>query len=397
LAYGYISTTVPLNPDTFVPELGESWSEPVFGSVLTTSPGDAGYATDEGTPVFFVGGGYTDDNLKGLAVLAVNVETGKIVKMWSSSPDSAVNTQTPGMNYSFASAVKPVDENNNGFVDKLYVGDLGGQMWRIGKFTDASNVQLPFPETEENINDWTASLLFTAGCGEGAGNCLDGADDNGNGFIDEPMKFFYPPSVTLERGYDLVLMVTGDRENACDPNTIDGVAAVKDDHTATTYIPADLVDVSDEATATVPYLDGGDNGWYLTLEPGEKVQATGIVFFKTFYFTTFRPSIPSDPGYDPCLPGGVGRLYAVNYKTGGSVLSFGGGSLTRSTFIGGGIPSRPVMIIPPKGMPKLYISVGSTDESDAASGGNFGAGVVAVNPLAPPINFHYLWWRELVD
>ena len=84
----------------------------------------------------------------------------------------------------------------------------------------------------------------------------------------------------------------------------------------------------------------------------------------------------------------MGRLYAVNYKTGGSVLSFGGGSLTRSTFIGGGIPSRPVMIIPPKGMPKLYISVGSTDESDAASGGNFGAGVVAVNPLAPPINFH---------
>ena len=31
-----------------------------------------------------------------------------------------------------------------------------------------------------------------------------------------------------------------------------------------------------------------------------------------FLFTTF---IPND---DPCLPGGVAKLYALNYKTGGS-------------------------------------------------------------------------------
>ena len=36
------------------------------------------------------------------------------------------------------------------------------------------------------------------------------------GEMPDPWKFFYPPSVTLEKGYDLVFMGTGDRENACD-------------------------------------------------------------------------------------------------------------------------------------------------------------------------------------
>jgi len=27
----------------------------------------------------------------------------------------------------------------------------------------------------------------------------------------------------------------------------------------------------------------------------------------------------------------------------------------------------------------------------------FDAGVVAIDPLAPPLDFHYMWWRELLD
>ncbi len=85
-------------------------------------------------------------------------------------------------------------------------------------------------------------------------------------------------------------------------------------------------------------------------------------------------------------------LYAVDYKTGRSVFD---GWAGRSTFIGGGIPSRPVMIIPPSGIPKLFVSVGTTDESDSDSEGAFGAGVVSINPLTPSLNFFYLWWKEL--
>ena len=72
--------------------------------------------------------------------------------------------------------------------------------------------------------------------------------------------------------------------------------------------------------------------------------------------TTFTPN------NDPCLPGGVGKLYALEYKTGLAVLDFDNdGSLERSTDIGGGMPSKVVTVITDSGGVKLFISVGSTN------------------------------------
>ncbi len=109
---------------------------------------------------------------------------------------AVVKKFTTGMNYSFPSTVLVVDENDNGFVDKVYVGDLGGQMWRFAYFSDSGGNPLVFPNCNENINSWTEQVFFKT-------------DDNNS------RKFFYPPSVTLEKGYDMVFMGTGDRENAC--------------------------------------------------------------------------------------------------------------------------------------------------------------------------------------
>jgi Tfp pilus tip-associated adhesin PilY1 len=159
-----------------------------------------------------------------------------------------------------------------------------------------------------------------------------------------------------------------------------------------------LVDVTDPA-ATVPNLDNQtgdvdlnhiiDQGWYLRLASGEKVLAEGTVFYKTLYLTTFAPND------DPCLPGGASRLYALNYKTAAAVIDFNNDTnMERSTVIGGGIASKVVTVITDSGGAKLLISVGSTNP-DAISE-SFHAGVVAVDPLMPPINFFYLWWREVL-
>ena len=140
-----------------------------------------------------------------------------------------------------------------------------------------------------------------------------------------------------------------------------------------------------------------DKGWYINLDPaGEKILAQGTVFYKTFYITSY---IPND---DPCLPGGESRLYALNYKTGKPVLSFSGADsdedgvadLERYTSLGGGIPSKPVMVIN-EGDQKLFISVASTEVDDDSE--SIEAGIVAVDPLAPPKNFFYLWWKELFN
>jgi Tfp pilus tip-associated adhesin PilY1 len=131
-------------------------------------------------------------------------------------------------------------------------------------------------------------------------------------------------------------------------------------------------------------------GWYIQLDAGEKVLAENTVFYKTIYMTTFTPND------DLCLPGGAGKLYALNYKTGAAAIDFdGGGTLDRSTIIGGGIPSKVVTVITDTGGVKIFISVGSTNPDPLSEA--FEAGVVAFDPLAPPIDFHYMWWRELLD
>jgi type IV pilus assembly protein PilY1 len=351
-------------PTTVISELGETWAEPRFG-VVRTSDSDA-----TGTPVFFIGGGYSSDYSSGKAVIAVNVMTGTVVKKF-----------TTGMNYSFPSSVLVVDENNNGFVDKVYVGDLGGQMWRFASFVDSCGNSLAFPNCNENINSWTGQVFFKT-------------DDNNS------RKFFYPPSVTLEKGYDMVFMGTGDRENACCNNKDvvcsfagpDIIAAVKETHALTTIVgETDLVDVTD-STAAPPNLSA-DQGWYIRLMDssgnavGEKVLSEGTVFCKTFYVTTFTPS------NNPYETEGDGKLYALSYLTGVAALDFNNDSKReRSSTIGEGIPSKPVMLITRTDI-KLLISVGSANSTTGDP--SLGAGVKNIDPLLTPINLFVRFWREV--
>jgi type IV pilus assembly protein PilY1 len=366
--WGDIVSITTADPDVIIPELGESWSEPQFGLVKTA----AGDTT--GTPVFFIGGGFSSDHSVGKAVIAIDVLTGGVVTLFKN--DFSIS----GMDYSIASSVAVIDADGNGFVDKVYVGDLGGQLWRIGNFTDASGSALDFPESDENILNWTAQLMF----------------------VSDPTharKFYYPPGVTLENGYDLVFAGTGDREDPCNPVGTDRIYSIKDSHEAITIYESDLVDVTNPA-AVLPDLDNEtadvdlngnlDQGWYIQLAAGEKVLAESTIFYKTLYYTTFTPND------DVCMPGGIGKLYALEYKTGRAVLDLNNdGNTERSTGIGGGIPSKVVTVLTDSGSTKLFISVGSTNPD--LNSESFAAGVVGFDPLTPKKNFFYLWWRELLN
>jgi type IV pilus assembly protein PilY1 len=370
-------------PGTVIAELGQTWSEPQFGLVKTSDDDTIG------TPVFFIGGGYSPKNLSGKAVIAINVMTGAVVKKF-----------TTGMNYCFASSVAVIDENDNGFVDKVYVGDLGGQMWRFSSFINRNGNALTFSNCNENINSWTGKVFFKT-------------DDHNS------RKFFYPPSVTLEKGFDMVFMGTGDRENACCNNSSlactssapDIIAGVKDTHSSLPIVgerditgnlsAGDLVDVT-HPTAAPPDLTGSqdadsngivDRGWYIRLidengnARGEKVLAEGTVFYKTLYVSTFKPD------NDSCQPGGDGRLYALNHLTGEAILDFNHDSnKDRRCLIGEGIPSKPVVLITKTGT-KLLVTSARTNPNFA--GPSLTAGIKNIDPFQPPVNFHYQSWREV--
>jgi len=58
------------------------------------------------------------------------------------------------MTKSFGASPKAVDANGDGYVDKVYLGDLGGQMWVF----DVSFDKL----TKKSDSKWSGRILFAA-------------------------------------------------------------------------------------------------------------------------------------------------------------------------------------------------------------------------------------------
>ena len=236
------------------------------------------------------------------------------------------------MTHAIPSDIVKVDLNYDGKIDRLYVGDLGGQMWRL-------NVSDPDPD------NWSASVLFTAASGT---------------------KIFYPPDVTLEwnsiarRGYEMLFIGTGDREHPKETTIVNRLYAIKDKSGATTLTESNLYDVtSDELQETgttearkaqiLAALDIAD-GWYIQLDAGEKSLSSPVVFNQAVNFTTYTP--PPGSGGDPCYVGeGVGKVFKLNYLTACAVFDFdNSGELSardRYDYAGHGIPSGVVIAILP--------------------------------------------------
>lgn len=281
-------------------ELGQSWSTPYLGKINDGS--------EKGKWVAFISGGYDEnqDNIpvtandtKGRAVYVIDVLTGSLV--WSYS-----RAQNASMKYSIPSDIARVDTNGDRYIDRLYVGDMGGQMWRF-------NIGDPNPA------NWTAKIIF----------------DSSPGSSDK-RKIFYPPDVSLEReNYEMLFFGTGDREAPKSTNAVNRLYAVKDKNPSTVLTENDLVDVTEDllqdpsATSTqkttVMNALSTKNGWYIKLDQnaGEKCLSNSVLFYGVIYYTTFTPDI-GDPG-DPCfLSEGKGRLYALNYKTGEAAFNLDG-------------------------------------------------------------------------
>lgn len=355
-----------ISPDSPVsyPMLGESWSEPSFGKT---------WSGEDTVPVMIVGAGFDSDeteDVDGNAVLMVNALNGVEVKKFTS-------TGNPAMKYSIPSRIAVADIDSNDSVDKLYVGDLGGQLWRIGRFTDEADEPLTFPSVGEDVDTWQHEVLFNT-------NPLDGDVP-----VDPPGRsIFYPPAIVLEFGYDMILGATGDREDPCvKGDTEDIVFAVKDDHQVSELTVDDL------ARTDIDPLENSEEyqGWYYQLEPGEKVLSGGTVFANGFYFTTFTPRD------DPCEGGGTARLYALHYKTGEPFMDLDNNQTTGDDDgvepyidLGYGIPSKPVIIITDDG-PRLFVSVGAGNPDTGRPA------IVGKDPEWVDKNFFYLWWKELTD
>ncbi|MBW2476345.1 MAG: hypothetical protein JRE63_03355 [Deltaproteobacteria bacterium] len=323
---------------------------------------------------------------------------------WSYSPTD--------MKYSFVSDIRSLDLNRNGgFIDKLYVGDTGGNMWRIDT-------------TDRNKDNWSGQIIFSSNSTYATPftGYIDGTADNNVG-----RKIFYPPSVAVEGSMPWVCFATGDREHPLNLSVTDRLYCVKDfgQTTADAIDELDLVDVTENELQTsgttgaeidtiIAKLNsspgnpvdingnpdpGGDvyYGWYIRLDgkdrdfagdPGEKALAEAVIFEGEVFYSTYQLKTGARAG---CEAGNLGhsRLYRVDLKTGEAVFNYdlandsedtttntraqlGDSEVLRRSDrvynLGEGIPSGVVQVVDKSGKVGLLIS--SSDKVEGIGGAN---------------------------
>ncbi len=296
--------------------MGETWSIPAIGKVKLAS-GDAWVA--------FVGGGYnsTSNNTTGKTFMVIDLSNGQ--KLWEYYNTGVADAAK--MNFSLAAPPTAVDLDLDGYIDRVYTGDVGGQLWKF----DVSAVGTV---SDGVVTNWTGKRLFAA------------APTQAN---PPPAGAYYPaqaiygaPALALDAYENLwVYFGTGDRNN---PNRAsqNRFYAIKDDTTMANnaaLTEASLVDISSSNPAV-------SQGWYLRLADTEKVLGGAKVFAKTVYFTTFTPAAVDDVCQSEH---GDARLYAVKMGNGHSARDWASdeertttdGTEERSELVGSGISSDP--------------------------------------------------------
>jgi type IV pilus assembly protein PilY1 len=300
------------NYSTILAKLGQSWSEPAIGRVRVG---------DYEKWVAFIGGGFPTKGDEGKVFYVVDMKTGIPIKEFSGG----------GMDKSLAAPPTAVDTNLDGYIDKVYIGDLKGQMWVF----DVSN---------SDTTKWTGKTLFKA---------------------PDTHPIYYPPAVAFDKSKTpWVYFGTGDRENpgaiVTDDNHNERFYAVKDDGGGS--YPRKEDDLSDVTTNPLTFTPNpAKKGWFIKFKNSEKVLAKPTVFNQLVYFTTFTPDAT---GGDPCSAGsGSANLYIAESLSGGGALTvddysdLSGAPSQRSKQIGtgAGVPSAPVISVDLTGKASLTI------------------------------------------
>ncbi len=302
-------------------ELGLSFATPQVGQMVIGG-------TQK--PVVVFAGGYDtekderdgttgDNDTVGNSLFVVDALTGALI--WKAH-GGATTGRVSDSEYTHVDMVNSIpadatalDTSGDGLVDRIYVGDTGGTVWRF----DVAGA----PST------WSASVLAYTG-------------RHYSDTIANDRRYFHAADVVLSRDdtgpFDAVIVGSGNRENPLDRGSLtvteNYLYMIKDRRTVSGTVPAGHIpythisfgDVTDNCLQlgtcgeTPPNLT---NGWRLRLEEGvgEKSLAVPFTISNTIFFTTYLPPGTSEAA--TCGPSeGSGLLYGVALADARSVLNF---------------------------------------------------------------------------
>lgn len=274
--------------------MGQSWSKPTLAYIKWNG---------QRKLAMIVGGGYdekyedptftnsTAGGVKGNGVYIFDAENGNLLWWGSKSASNANGTQDGGsstaingMVSSIPSRIKAVDRDSDGLVDHLYVGDLGGKVFRI-------DLNPNHKADDENKKFVTNAFTFAS------------VQESGK----NPPRFYEAPTFTIHtnsagKKYAVISLASGDRSSPLksDSTAQDMILGFYDSGvTAITPTVTTTVDLSNmnEIYKANPTTDK-TGGWYyrlpITTSNSKSYQvrglSEGVALDSDLYYSIFDPS-----------------------------------------------------------------------------------------------------------
>jgi Tfp pilus tip-associated adhesin PilY1 len=316
----------PLEGDaTALGALGESWSEPIITKVhvqisgqkyerwvaivsggydVSGDPNNTGYdaSANPGAP------GYVENAKpgRGRGIFMIDIATGRLLAKKVVGTEAG---EEPGMFYSIASTPAVLDLDSDGFADVIYVGDLGGNMWKWvvtaagdDPINSIANVTQP---------NWPFKKFFTTpGVVVGSSTYYK--------------SVFYPPLATFVGKQLWLAWGTGERTNLRfgDPapaSTTDNnrLYVMSDSDPYERLVPAKATltesdlglpqssTVGNSCTSCAP--PSGKSGYSIVAKDSEKFVTNVEIFSGHIFAGAFTPASTTDP----CNSGGEAALYEI--------------------------------------------------------------------------------------
>lgn len=374
--------------DAWRPYMGETWSEPIMTRVKVAVNTDNNNGLGYERWVAIVAAGYDKNgdpndasNYKssvsncavavpvsgypcaGRALLMIDLASGQILAARKFDPTAAAGTPEANLKYTFASTPAVFDLNHDGFADVVYIGDLGGQMWKwvingigVDPIHGSGSVSQPAWELKRFL---VAPPVIV-------------------GTTTYYKSYFFPPTGTLVGGHLWLAFGTGQRNNlklksgnGDYTDEDDRLFVVKDLdplERETTALPTIDPDASPTQLDDVTNVDGcptsaSPYGYYIRGRDGEKFITNEVIFLGSVLASSFIPVASTDP----CTAGGNAFLYSFKLSCAeGSFPAGGSPAANRRVSIGAGLPNRP------------RVSVGATAAGASGGGGGGCANQVLV-------------------
>lgn len=326
--------------------LGQSWSTPVVAKI--DAPG-----VSANKAVVVIGGGYdpthdtnshpvVDDSV-GAAIIMLDLETG--AELWRAAKNAGPgNRSIAGMNRAIPGEVRVIDMSGDGFADRMYAADLGGQILRFDIYNGVTGVDFV-----------TGGVIAQLGA-EGM---------TGTPTLQDTRRFYTAPDVSLFKSNILsnrflaISIGSGYRAHPLDNINNDRFYSLRDDKVFTQLSQTEynalpiirennLIDVTGKVRTV---LTATEKGWMFTLPPNQKILSDSLTFDDSVFFVAFSPDINLS---NACAAGaGTNFLYRVKVENGDPVVNnldslapSAADAARQSTLQQIGIAPSPVIIFP---------------------------------------------------